>query len=193
MSFVAEVAVYVGRVREFRRDDWLVYLGWVGLMLGLFGSTLGFLIVGRSHGVRFPSEAWMVPLGAGIFALAIAFDTIGHRTVYKAVLRGAEGLVHGITIFCGILACVLLSAAWRDRATFWIPAMVFTALSFLYSLIDEAFHWKRYQSRDSDRVEMWSHVFIFVGHSTMMIGWWRWFFLGYGGVDQTVAALTGAG
>ena len=64
--------------------------------------------------------------------------------------------------------------------------MVLTALSIVYSLIDEAFHWQRYARGQSDRVEMWSHVGILVGHSTMMLGWWRWFFLGYPGVSETV-------
>ena len=35
MSFPAEVAIYVGRAREFRRADWIVYVAWVGLMVGL--------------------------------------------------------------------------------------------------------------------------------------------------------------
>ena len=56
-------------------------------------------------------------------------------------------------------------------------------------LIDEAFHWHRYVRKHSDRVEMWSHVGIFVGHGTMMLGWWAWYFQGYGGVAETVAAL----
>ena len=38
---------------------------------------------------------------------------------------------------------------------------------------------------------MWSHVGILTGHSTMMLAWWVWFFQGYGGVPQTVAALGG--
>jgi len=38
-------------------------------------------------------------------------------------------------------------------------------------------------------VEMWSHVGILAGHATMMTAWWVWFFQGYGGVPQTLAAL----
>ena len=183
------IGTYFGRVREFRREDWLVYVGWVGLMLGLTGSTGGFLLLGHANGVRFPAEAWMLPIGAAIFTLAIAVDTIGHRTVYKEIIARAEGLVHGVTIFCGIGASVLLCAAYEARDTFWIPAMVLTVMSFVYSLVDEAFHWHRYWTRASDPVEMWSHLFIFVGHGIMMLGWWRWFFLGYPGVDATLKAL----
>ncbi len=189
MSFPSEVAVYVGRVREFERVDWQVYVAWVGLMCCLVVSTAGFLLFGHAHGVRYSPEAWLVPTGALVFALSVAIDTIGHRTVYREEIAGAEGLVHGITIFCGIFSCVLLCAAYSHREALWIPAMVLTALSFLYSLVDEAFHWHRYRSRQSDRVEMWSHVGIMVGHGTMMVAWWTWFFQGYPGVAETVALL----
>jgi hypothetical protein len=189
MSFPSEVAVYVGRISHFDRTDWAVYVGWVGLMLGLLFSTAGFLLVGHSHGVSFPAEAWLVPAGVSVFAASIAIDTIGHRTVYKQEIKHAEGLVHGVTIFCGVGSCILLCAAYAQRGTFWIPAMVLTVLSFVYSLVDEVFHWRRYVGLHSDRVEMWSHVGILVGHGTMMLGWWSWFFGGYQGVGETVAAL----
>jgi hypothetical protein len=189
MSFPSEVRVYVGRVSEFDRTDWAVYIGWVGLMCGLLASTATFLLVGRAHGVSFPSEAWLVPAGVLVFAASIAIDTIGHRTIYKAQIQKAEGLVHAVTIFCGIGSCVLLCAAYTARGVFWIPAMVLTVLSFVYSLVDEVFHWHRYATERSDRVEMWSHVGILIGHSTMMIGWWSWFFAGYPGVAETLLAL----
>jgi hypothetical protein len=187
-SFLSEVRVYVGRVREFERADWMVYVSWVGLMFGLVLATGAFLIVGRAVGASFPALAWCVPSGALIFAASIAVDTVGHRTIYKREIQAAEGLVHGITIACGISSCVLLCAAYSQPA-FWIPALVLTVLSFVYSLVDEAFHWRRYVQRHSDRVEMWSHVGIFVGHGVMMLGWWVWYFQGYPGVPETVAAL----
>ena len=62
-------------------------------------------------------------------------------------------------------------------------------LSFVYSLVDEVMHWRRYLSQRSDVVEMWSHVFILIGHGTMMAGWWRWYALGYPGVARTLGAL----
>jgi len=187
-SFPSELAQYVGRVRQFERIDWAVYVAWVGLMLGLVFATGGFLLTGNAHGVVFPAIAWWVPIGAVVFTVSIAIDTIGHRTVYKAEISGAEGLVHGITILCGIASCVLLCLAYQ-RHDVWIPALVLTLLSLLYSLVDEAFHWRRYVRKYSDRVEMWSHVGILAGHSTMMTAWWVWFFQGYGGVPQTLAAL----
>jgi hypothetical protein len=179
---------YVARIREFDRVDWLVYLGWVGMMVGLVVSTGGFLLAGHAHGAPWPAEAWCVPIGALVFAVAIAIDTIGHRTIYKEVLRGGEQLVHHITILCGVASVVLLMLAY-ERPGLAIPAMVFTVLSFIYSLVDEGFHWKRYTSAHSDPVEMWSHVGILIGHGTMMLGWWRCYQLGYPGVAETLAAL----
>jgi hypothetical protein len=91
MSFLSEAAVYAGRIREFKREDWIVYLIWVGLMLGLVFSTGGFLVFGHLHGVSYPTEAWLVPIGASIFTLSIAFDTIGHRTIYKEAIVKEAG------------------------------------------------------------------------------------------------------
>ncbi len=193
MSHVSEsplrqLAIYVGRIREFDRADWFVYLVWIGMMLGLVFSTGWFVLVGRAHGAPWPPEAYLVPMGAAIFAIAIAIDTIGHRTIYKAVLLGGEQLVHHITILCGVASCVLLVLAYTYRAC-TIPALVFTVMSFVYSLVDEAFHWRRYTSSKADPVEMWSHVGIFIGHGIMMLGWWRCYQLGYPGVKETLAAL----
>jgi hypothetical protein len=182
---------YVARIAEFDRTDWLVYAAWVGLMLGLVLATGGLLVAGRLHGVAWPAEAWLVPIGAAIFTLAIAVDTIGHRTVYKEALRGGEQLVHHITIACGVGSVILLVAAYHARA-FAIPALVLTALSFVYSLVDEAFHWRRYLRTQADPVEMWSHVAIFTGHGIMMLGWWRCYQLGYPGVREALAALGAA-
>lgn len=186
-SFLSEVGIYVGRIRDFSATDWRVYLAWVGMMFGLVLSTGGFLMVGALHGVAFPEEAWLVPIGAAIFAAAISVDTIGHRTVYKEALKGGEQLVHHITIFAGIGSCVLLCLAYPQRGGFALPALVLTLLSFVYSMIDEVFHWRRYVTGKTDRVEMWSHVFILVGHGTMMLGWWRFYDLGYPGVAETLA------
>jgi len=175
-------------VRQFEPIDWAVYVAWIGLMLGLVFATSGFMLLGNAHGVLFPAIAWWVPIGAVVFTVSIAIDTIGHRTIYKQEIQAAEGLVHGITIACGIGSCVLLCAAYSHPSS-WILALVLTVLSFVYSLVDEAFHWRRYVRQHSDRVEMWSHVGILLGHGTMMLGWWAWYFQGYPGVAETVAAL----
>jgi len=183
------VATYVGRMREFQRVDWLVYGAWVGLMVGLVAVTGAFVWLGRRAGAPLPAEATLVPGGAAIFTLAIAVDTIGHRTIYREALRGGEALVHHVIIAAGIGSCVLLCAAYRGGATYLVPAAVLTVLSFVYSLVDEAMHWRRYLTGKSDVVEMWSHVFILVGHATMMVAWWAWYARGYVGVAETIAAL----
>lgn len=187
-SFPSELATYLGRARQFRGRDWLVYVLWIGTISGLFLSTGGFLLYGRAHGAAFPPEAWLVPIGALTFTIAIAIDTIGHRTVYKEVLAGGEALVHHITIACGVGSVLLLILAYEHRICV-IPALVLTGLSLLYSLIDEAFHWRRYVSDHADRVEMWSHVLILLGHNTMMLAWWWFYFLGYPGVAETLEAM----
>ncbi|HSI03961.1 MAG: hypothetical protein ACAI38_18695 [Myxococcota bacterium] len=185
-----ELVVYVGRIREFDRADWAVYLFWVVGMVGLGVVIAAFQLFGRAHGAVFPAEAYLVPIGVAIFAAAIAVDTIGHRTIYKEALRGGEQLVHHVIIALGIASCVLLCLAYEHPRTYAIPAAVVTSLSFVYSLVDEAMHWRRYIKAKSDRVEMWSHVFILTGHSIMMLGWWRWFMLGYPGVAETLRAIS---
>jgi hypothetical protein len=186
---MSALALYVGRIRMFRRADWIVYAAWVGLMLGLCASTGGFVWLGRRLGAPLPAEAVLVPLGAAIFTVAIAIDTIGHRTIYRQALRGGEALVHQVIIGLGIGSCILLCAAYSGGRAYAIPALVLTLLSFIYSLVDEVMHWRRYLSGKSDVVEMWSHVFILVGHGTMMTGWWLWYAGGYRGVGETLARL----
>jgi len=189
LSAWGQVAQYVGRLREFQPIDWVVYVAWVGLMLGLCFSTGGFVWLGRHAGAPLPAEATLVPIGALIFTFAIALDTIGHRTIYKEALRGGEALVHRIIILAGVTSCVLLCAAYSGATAAAVPALVLTFLSFIYSLVDEAMHWRRYLAGKSDPVEMWSHVFILIGHGVMMAGWWLWYWRGYAGVRETLAAL----
>jgi hypothetical protein len=187
-----ELRIYVGRMREFGARDWLAYGAWVGLIASLAGATTLFLVTGRRVGAPIPGEAWLVPAGAWLFAASIAVDTIGHRTIYREAIAGGEHLVHTITIAAGVGSCVLLCAAYGRPDLFWIPAMVLTGLSFVYSLADEIFHWRRYVHARADRVEMWSHVGILTGHTSMMLGWWAWFFQGYAGVRDVLAALPGS-
>lgn len=181
-----EVVIYVSRVKEFGTYDWMSYIAWVGLMCGLLFATGGFVLFGHYHGVNFPSYVWNVPIGTFIFVGAIAFDTIGHRTIYKEELKKGEALVHHITIFAGITSCLLLSMAWHFPVFLRIPTLVMIILSIFYSVIDEALHWRRYLHGHSDKVEMWSHFFIFVGHLLMIMSWWQWFENGYPGVRETL-------
>jgi len=188
-SFWQDTLIYVGRVRVFGKTDWWAYIAWVGLMLGLLFSVSGFVLFGWSQGVQYPAYVWNVPIGIFIFVVAIAFDTIGHRTVYKAELLKGEALVHHITIFAGITSVLALCLGYSARDFWRLPALVLIILAVFYSMIDEALHWRRYLMKQSDRVEMWSHFFIFLGHAIMSIAWWHWFEEGYPGVAETLAAL----
>ena len=188
-TFLEDTVHYASRMKLFNREDWRVYFAWIGLMLGLLGSVTGFLVFGFLNGVQYPAYVWNVPIGIFIFVGAIAFDTIGHRTAYKQALKTGEDLVHHITIFAGITSVFMLCLAYSHREFLRIPALVLTVLSVFYSVIDEAMHWVRYMSGNSDRIEMWSHFFIFVGHLIMVIGWWHWFEQGYPGVLETLQLL----
>jgi hypothetical protein len=186
-SFLRDTLNYASRVNQFSRADWAVYAVWVGLMYGLFFVVTGFLVAGHTAGVVYPAYVWNIPIGVFIFSTAISFDTIGHRTVYKEYIQKAEALVHHITIFAGITSTLLLCMAYHYPTFLRIPALVMIVLSIFYSVVDEAMHWHRYMTLNSDRVEMWSHFFIFVGHLIMIVGWWKWFDEGYPGVAETVA------
>jgi hypothetical protein len=185
-SFLEDVWYYACRMKRFTRVDWNVYFAWIGMMLGLLFSILSFCAVGWWHGVQYPAYVWNVPVGTFIFIVAIAFDTIGHRTAYKEELKKGEALVHHITIAAGVSSVFLLCLAYRYPDAFRIPALSLTALTIFYSAIDEAMHWRRYLSGHSDRIEMWSHFFIFVGHTIMMLSWYYWFDHGYAGVAETL-------
>ncbi|MFN0117500.1 MAG: hypothetical protein ACKVQC_04295 [Elusimicrobiota bacterium] len=185
-SFWNEFVEYVSQFRVFSKGDWQYYICWIGLMMGLFISTTAFLLMGHFHGVRYPAYVWNIPIGTATFILAIALDTIGHRTRYKERLDKGEGFVHTITIFLGISSIVLLCLGYSRPDFFRIPALVFMAMSIFYSIVDEWMHWGRYVAGESDRVEMWSHVFIFLGHIIMSLAWWHWFEQGYPGVSATL-------
>ncbi len=189
-SFWKDTVIYASRVSTFDKTDWLVYVGWVGMMLGLFGSVTAFLVGGALNGVTYPAYVWNIPIGIFIFAAAISFDTIGHRTVYKEYLNEkGEALVHHMTIFAGVTSIFLLTLAYHYPVFLRIPALILILLSVFYSIVDEGLHWYRYMSKRSDRVEMWSHFFIFLGHNIMVLAWWTWYDQGYQGVKETAQAL----
>jgi hypothetical protein len=188
-DFWIDFKVYVGRVSQFNSTDWLVYILWNGMMVGLLAAVSGFLYWGSSHGVEYPVWVWNIPVGIACFVVAIAIDTIGHRTVYKEALAEGEALIHHITIISGISSVILLCLGYEHPEQVRIPAMVLIFLSVVYSFFDEALHWHRYLTKKSDRIEMWSHYFILVGHLIMIIGWWKWFDEGYPGVKETLLWL----
>lgn len=188
-TFLEETKTYVLRALTFNRFDWICYIAWVGLMCGLLFAVGGFVGVGYANGVQYPGYVWNLPVGVFIFVVAIAFDTIGHRTIYKEELKKGEALVHHITIFAGVTSCIFLCLAYTWPVGLRIPSLVLIVLSVFYSVIDEALHWRRYLHGHSDRVEMWSHFFIFLGHLIMVLSWWQWFDDGYPGVAETLSFL----
>lgn len=185
-TFVQDTVVYASRMKLFSRTDWIVYVAWVGMMFGLLFSVSAFFLIGHANGVKYPEYVWNIPFGTAVFVLAIAFDTIGHRTVYKEEISKGENLVHHITIFAGIASVVLMCLGYTFPELLWIPSLCFVALAVFYSMVDEALHWVRYLNLQSDRVEMWSHFFIFVGHTIMSVAWAYWFLKGYPGVKETL-------
>jgi hypothetical protein len=185
-SFMQETFAYANQARSFDRRDWLAYAAWVGLMLGLLAAVSGFLAIGHAHGVRYPEYVWNLPIGTAIFVVAIAFDTIGHRTTYKEELQKGEALVHHITIFAGITSVLALCLGYAHPSLMRVPALSLIALSIVYSLVDEVMHWRRYLTQKCDRVESWSHFFILLGHTIMILTWWTWFDAGYPGVAETL-------
>ena len=109
------VRLYFSHITQFDREDWVVYVLWVGMMFGLCGVQSAFLAVGHQAGAFFPPAAYFLPIGAFIFSCAIAVDTIGHRTVYKDELAKGEAFVHHIIMFAGVGSCVLLVAAYPQN------------------------------------------------------------------------------
>lgn len=188
-TFWEDTKDYVARIHQFSKEDWVIYLAWVGMMTLLCLGLSTFFVAGQSKGVSFPIYAWGVPVGALIFCTAIAIDTIGHRTIYKEELKKGESLVHGITIFCGATSVMFLCMGKNYPEVFKYPALVLILLSIFYSIIDEALHWVRYFKGHSDRVEMVSHFGIFLGHGIFTLCWWVWFEQGYQGVNETFSLL----
>ncbi len=188
-SFYRDTVEYASEIKNFDRHDWIAYVLWVGLMAGLFVATFGFVMIGHANGVVFPAYVWNVPIGCFIFIGAIAFDTIGHRTRYVEEIKKGEALVHHITIFAGVTSCLALCLAYSHPVFWKFPALSLIVLSLFYSVIDEGLHWHRYLNGHSDRVEMWSHFFIFLGHTIMISAWYYWFIDGYPGVKETLNFL----
>jgi hypothetical protein len=191
LSFVRETFAYARQARSFDTGDWLAYAAWVGLMFGLLAAVSGFLGFGHMHGVRYPDYVWNLPAGTGMFVFAIAFDTIGHRTTYKEELQKGEALVHHMTIVAGIASVIVLCVGYSHPDLMRIPAIALIGLSVVYSLIDEVMHWRRYLTQKCDRVESWSHFFILLGHTVMILTWWSWFDAGYPGVAETLRHMPG--
>ncbi|MFY7930989.1 MAG: hypothetical protein ACOVS5_19130 [Oligoflexus sp.] len=184
-----EARDYVGTVRQFTTEDWVRYGSWMATISSLFIGVSFFLGIGYAHGVQYPGYVWFIPFGTGLFVAALSIDDIGHRTLYKAALKSGEGHVHQMIIVTAVTSVMALCLCYERGEIFAVPAVGLIALSFFYSIVDEALHWHRYLTRGVDRVEMWSHFFAITGHVLMILCWWHWYSQGYPGVKETLAVL----
>lgn len=189
VSFFREARLYAANIRRFRSDDWLRYAGWIGSIAALFVGTTSFIAFGHWHGVIFPGYVFFIPLGTALFGTALAFDDIGHRTLYKEHLSQGEGYVHQMIVATAIPSVMALCLCYQHPETFRMPALALIGLSLFYSGIDELLHWVRYKTTHLDRVEMWSHFVAITGHVLMISCWWQWYDSGYPGVAATLQAF----
>ncbi|MBC7658717.1 MAG: hypothetical protein H7249_03330 [Chitinophagaceae bacterium] len=189
LSILEEAKAYVRNISRFKNEDWVRYGAWMATITSLFIGISIFLAVGTLMKVHYPGYVWFIPGGTLLFVLALSFDDIGHRTLYKAELKAGEGHVHKMIIVTAVTSVMALCFCYEHGETFSTPAVALIALSFFYSMVDEALHWHRYLSRGLDRIEMWSHFFAILGHVLMISCWWHWYSQGYPGVVETLKAF----
>ena len=188
-AWIRETAGYMAHIREFSAWDWICYIAWIGTISSLFFGVTAFTLAGKWSGVVWPGYVYTICFGTGLFTVALAVDTIGHRTVYKAELLKGEAYVHHMIIVTAVTSVMALCLGYSYSETMRMPALGLIGLSLFYSAIDEALHWRRYLSQSLDRVEMWSHFLAIAGHVLMILSWWQWYSNGYPGVAQTLIAL----
>ncbi len=187
ISLWEKIAIYAGRIGEFNATDWLVFLMWVGMIIGLMASFFAFLCTGDSNGVYYPAYVWNILIGIFIFGVSTSFNTIGHKTIYYVEPQKAESLiVYHVTIMLGIVSSVLLCLAYHYPVFLTVPVLVLVGFFVMYSFIDECTHWIRHYTKHSGPVEMCAHVGIFTGFKIMMAAWVWWFLDGYPGVAETL-------
>jgi hypothetical protein len=188
-KWARELGQYIQNLRDFTTQDWLLYCSWIGTLFLLFFGVTGFVLLGHGAGVSWPGYVWFIPVGVGLFVSALAIDDIGHRTVYKNQLRQGEGYIHKMIVATAVPSVMALCLGFEHPETFRMPALSLIILSFFYSAIDEAMHWRRYFAEGVDRVEMWSHFVAIFGHVLMISCWWQWYDNGYPGVREALLAL----
>ncbi len=190
MSLLRETWVYVSNVRLFTKADWWRYLLWISLLYSLVVGTGLFVAIGVAAGVTWPGYVWNVPIFAFVMATSISLDDIGHRVLYADELAKGEDHVHQMITVSAVGSIVALCMAYDHPETMGVIALSLLAISFFFTIVDEAMHWRRYLSQGIDRTEMWSHFGIIVGHVVMSLSWWQWYTEGYVGVQLTLAQLS---
>ncbi len=180
---------YIRYTSKFTRVDWIKYVTWVGMMIGLnvFVSTI--LFTGLGTGTSFPVYVWLIPISILGFTISIAFDNIAHSVIYKEWISLSEFTIHKFTTTAGIGSTVALILGYFYPQFFFIPILVLIGLSMVYSLIDEGIHWVRYSQGGSGLVEVSCHFGILLSHSIMMFTWLMWYLEGYQGVAQALSVF----
>ena len=191
LSLGREAKSYVQNIKHFDRFDWFKYSAWMTTIFSLFVGLAAFFSLGHLNGVEYPGYVWFILGGTLLFAVSLAFDDIGHRTLYKEVLKTGEGHVHKMIVITAVTSVMALCLCYEHGDTFMVPALALIGLSLFYSAIDEALHWHRYLKMGLDRIEMWSHFTAIMGHVLMISCWWHWYRQGYPGVAETLAFLPG--
>lgn len=180
---------YLKALKQFTRLDWIKYILWVGMMLGLAAATFTFLWIGHINGANFPSYVWLIPICTMGFTLVISLDNIAHTVIYRDWISQSELTIHKFTTSAGIGSNLALVLGYKYHDFFYVPILILIALSIVYSLIDEAIHWIRYSQGGSGLVEVTCHFFILVFHPIMVFAWLKWYLDGYSGVAETLAAM----
>lgn len=174
-------------LRGWSKADYIEFLFSVGGIFGIALSTLFLAIVSLHHKIPIPQQAYSIPIGFMLFAIAWFFDSIAHRTIYKDKIDRDEFVIHNFMVYASgtpLLLCFVLA--------FWWPALMmpfilcFLFMKTMYSVYDEfGFHWTRYRSGRSDMIEMTAHCFQFIGNILYDVGWYYWiYFANYRGVNE---------
>ncbi|MCY3413116.1 MAG: hypothetical protein INQ03_15870 [Candidatus Heimdallarchaeota archaeon] len=180
---------YINATNQFTKVDWIKYIGWVGMMLGLGIATLVFLLIGQANGANYPSYVWLIPIGTFGFTFAISLDNIGHTILYADRISHTELTIHKFTTTNGVLSTIFLILGYAYHDFFFIPILITIALSIFYSFIDEAIHWIRFSQGGSGIIEVTMHFLIMLFHPMMIFAWLYWYIKDYPGVAETLAAL----
>ncbi|MHA2100069.1 MAG: hypothetical protein ACW99A_15445 [Candidatus Kariarchaeaceae archaeon] len=180
---------YLGYLKTFTKMDWIKYIAWIGMMFSLAVATMSFLLIGNANGAYFPIYVWLIPVATIGFTLVISLDNIAHSAIYKDWISESEVTIHKFTTASGIASNVSLVLGYAYSDLFYIPIIIFLALSIIYSLIDEVIHWIRYSKGGSGIVEVTCHFYILVFHPIMVFAWFKWYLDGYQGVAETLSAM----
>ncbi len=169
-SFPSEFAQYVGRVRQFERIDWAVYVAWVGLMLGWCLRRAASYSWATRTAQRSPPSPGGCRSARSFSRSASRSTRLGTAPSTRQKSRAPRawctaspscaasraacfcaGPIGGTTSDPGARAHAALALVQPDRRSLPLAPLPAQILG---------------------PREMWSHVGILAGHSIMMTAWW---------------------